>query len=171
MSHHEHYRRAREELSEPLRCGIITISSTRTAETDTSGAAIRTLLEQEGHRVVRYDVVSDDPSHIMALVQDYGATGCQAVITNGGTGITKHDQTFEAISGMLEKPIPGFGEIFRMLSYQEIGSAAMLSRATAGIYQKMLVFCLPGSAHAVQLAMEKLVLPELVHLVWEMQRW
>jgi molybdenum cofactor biosynthesis protein B len=167
MGHQEHERRAREEAPRTIRCGVITISDTRTAETDTSGAAIRAALEASGHAVARYAIVRDEPERIVALVRELAQEGCQVVLTNGGTGIARRDSTFEAIDTMLEKRLPGFGELFRMLSYADIGPAAMLSRATAGLFGGTLIFCLPGSTGAVRLAMERLILPELPHLIWE----
>jgi len=170
MGHQEHEQRARDELSAQVRCAVLTISDTRTPETDTSGAAIRTALTQAGHDVVRYNVVRDEPEQIDALVRTCAAEGCKLIITNGGTGIARRDSTFEAIDSLLEKRLPGFGELFRMLSYQEIGAAAMLSRATAGVYGGALIFCLPGSTNAVRLALEQLIVPQLAHLVWETVR-
>lgn len=170
MGHQEHEQRARDELSSQVRCAVLTISDTRTPETDTSGAAIRTALTQAGHDVVRYKLVRDEPEQIDALVRTCAAEGCKLIITNGGTGIARRDSTFEAIDSLLEKRLPGFGELFRMLSYQEIGSAAMLSRATAGTFGGALIFCLPGSTNAVRLALEQLIVPQLAHLVWETVR-
>jgi molybdenum cofactor biosynthesis protein B len=167
MSHQEHERRARDEVGRAIRCGVITISDTRTPETDTSGAAIRRALEAQGHHIARYAVVKDEPVQIVALVRELCQEGCQVILTSGGTGITRRDSTYEAIDGLLEKRLPGFGELFRMLSYQDIGAAAMLSRATAGLVGDTLIFCMPGSTAAVQLAMERLIVPELAHLVWE----
>jgi molybdenum cofactor biosynthesis protein B len=170
VGHQEHERRARAEAPASIRCGIITISDTRTPETDTSGAAIRAGLENQGHTVVRYAVARDEPAEIVALVRELIGVGCQVILTNGGTGISRRDSTFEAIDGLLQKRLPGFGELFRMLSYADIGPAAMLSRATAGTLGDALIFCLPGSSGAVRLALEKLILPELPHLVWEILR-
>lgn len=170
MGHQEHERQAREATPDKIRCAVLTISDTRSPETDTSGATIRTALTQGGHDVVRYTVVRDEPEQIAALVRAWAAEGCKLIITNGGTGIARRDSTFEAIDGLLEKRLPGFGELFRMLSFQEIGAAAMLSRATAGIYGGTLIFCLPGSTNAVGLALERLIIPQLAHLVWETVR-
>ena len=167
MGHQEHERRAREEAPGAIRCGVITISDTRTPETDTSGAAIRSALVGRGHLVAHYTVVKDEPAQIVALVRKLAGDGCQVILTNGGTGIARRDSTLEAIDGLLEKRLPGFGELFRVLSYQEIGAAAMLSRAAAGLFGDTLIFCMPGSTAAVHLAMERLILPELQHLVWE----
>jgi molybdopterin adenylyltransferase len=152
-------------------CAVITVSDTRTPDTDESGRIMKDLLGEAGHRVVRYEVVKDDPDRIrelLARIADDGA--CQAVLLNGGTGISRRDATCEAVSSLLEKRLDGFGEIFRMLSYQEIGSGAMLSRAVAGAYRDMIVFSTPGSRNAVRLAMEKLIVPEISHLVWEIWR-
>jgi molybdopterin adenylyltransferase len=163
---HEH--RAKGTTS--VGCAVLTVSDTRTPETDTSGAAIRSTLEGAGHTIVRYAVARDEPAEIVALVRELAAAGCQAILTNGGTGIARRDSTFEAIDSLLEKRLPGFGELFRMLSYADIGPAAMLSRAAAGTFGDALIFCLPGSTGAVRLGMEKLILPELPHLVWEILR-
>jgi molybdenum cofactor biosynthesis protein MoaC len=170
MGHEEHQQQAAHEQTAPVRCGVVTISDTRTPRSDTSGQAICTALEQAGQQVLHYAVVEDTAARIVAAVHECRAAGCQVLITSGGTGIAQRDTTFEAIDGLLHKRIPGFGELFRMLSYQEIGSAAMLSRAMAGVYQGMLIFCLPGSTAAVRLALEQLILPELTHMVWELHR-
>lgn len=169
MSYQAHREQAAEATA-AIRCGIITISDTRNFENDSSGALIRDLLQRERHDVVRYEVVRDEPAQIAALVRAMVDEGCKVIITNGGTGIARRDSTFEAIDALLEKRLPGFGELFRMLSYADIGPGAMLSRATAGTYSGTLIFCLPGSTAAVQLALEKLILPELAHLVWETVR-
>jgi molybdopterin adenylyltransferase len=169
MGHRDHEQRAASETPSIV-CAIITISDTRTPETDTSGAAIRAALETAGHTVAGYTVVRDEPAQIVADVRSFAANGCKVILTNGGTGIAKRDSTFEAIDGLLEKRLPGFGELFRMLSYEEIGPAAMLSRATAGTFGETLIFCLPGSTNAVRLGMERLIIPQLAHLVWETVR-
>jgi molybdenum cofactor biosynthesis protein B len=169
MGHRIHETQAAAEAS-AIRCGIITISDTRTAATDTSGATIRDLLVAAGHEVACYSVVKDEPSEIVVELRAFAAAGCKLVLTNGGTGIARRDNTIEAIDQLLEKHLPGFGELFRMLSYAEIGPAAMLSRATAGIFGETLVFCLPGSTGAVRLGMQQLILPQLAHLVWETVR-
>ncbi len=149
----------------------MTVSDTRTLETDSSGRLISTLLEERGHRVSGRTLLKDEPGDVRqtvtALVND---SSVDVVITTGGTGITARDSTFEAIDGLLQKRLAGFGELFRMLSYHEIGAAAMLSRATAGLSGRTVILALPGSEHAVRLAMEKLVLPELGHLVREARR-
>ena len=154
-----------------VRCYVVTISDTRTEQDDASGRAILDLLRAEGHQVAGYRIVPDEPDQVRALVhQQLDSQDVQAVITTGGTGITSRDTTFEAIDGLIEKRLDGFGELFRMLSFEEIGAAAMLSRALAGVARRKIVVALPGSEHAVRLAMTKLVLPELGHLVREVSR-
>jgi molybdenum cofactor biosynthesis protein B len=144
---------------------VLTISDTRTDVTDTSGRAIATLLDAEGHRVVATAIVRDEPAEVTAFVNAQLTGDAQVVITTGGTGITSRDSTFEAIDALLEKRLDGFGELFRMLSYADIGPAAMMSRACAGLARGRVVIALPGSEGAVRLAMTRLVLPELAHLV------
>jgi molybdenum cofactor biosynthesis protein B len=144
---------------------VLTISDTRTDATDTSGRAIATLLDAEGHRVVATAIVRDEPAEVTAFVNAQLTGDAQVVITTGGTGITSRDSTFEAIDALLEKRLDGFGELFRMLSYADIGPAAMMSRACAGLARGRVVIALPGSEGAVRLAMTRLVLPELAHLV------
>jgi len=148
-----------------VNCAVITVSDTRSPDTDQSGQLIQQLLERSGHTVAAYAIIQDEPTQIQAQMTELGArTDLQAVIFNGGTGIAPRDMTYEAIERLLEKTLPGFGELFRFLSYQEIGSRAIASRAIAGIYHNKLIFSVPGSTKAVRLAMEKLILPELVHL-------
>lgn len=152
-------------------CGVITCSDTRTPETDKSGQLIQELLRQQGHHIPLYAVVKEEPEEVRKLLERLGQnTQVGAVIFNGGTGISQRDTTFEAIDGLLEKRLVGFGEIFRYLSYKDIGSSAILSRATAGLYKGKVVFLIPGSSGAVRLAMEQLILPELPHIVGEMQK-
>lgn len=149
-------------------CAILTVSDTRTAETDTSGALIQDLLANAGHAVVDYRIVPDEPGRIRAVLAEWTANAdVRAILSNGGTGIAGRDTTYDAVVGLLEKRLDGFGELFRMLSYGEIGAAAMLSRAVAGVYRGRLVVAMPGSRNAVDLAMTKLILPELGHLVYE----
>ncbi|MEZ4699695.1 MAG: MogA/MoaB family molybdenum cofactor biosynthesis protein [Rhodothermales bacterium] len=166
MSHDEHQQLARDT---PVRVAVITVSDTRTEETDTSGALMKTLIVNAGHTVVDYRIVPDEPARIGPLLDTLGKEA-DVILLNGGTGISRRDTTFEAVSGRLDKVLPGFGELFRMLSYEQIGSGAMLSRATAGVMGRTLVFSTPGSTNAVRLAMEKLIVPELAHLVWETVR-
>ena len=150
-----------------LKCAIITCSDTRTRETDTSGDYIRISLESQGHTVADYAIVKDEPDEIRRLLRHHVAEAFHVVLLNGGTGISRRDGTFEAVSELLEKVLPGFGEIFRVLSYEDIGPASILSRATAGVIGKTLVFSMPGSTGAVRLAMDKLIAPDLKHIVWE----
>jgi molybdenum cofactor biosynthesis protein B len=161
----------RSEAPVSVTVEVITVSDTRTEATDTSGRVIAELLERAGHRVSGRTILKDEPSDVESAVRRaIGDHEIDVVITTGGTGITSRDSTYEAIDGVLEKRLDGFGELFRMLSYPEIGAAAMLTRATAGLAGGTIVIALPGSEHAVRLGMEKLVLPELGHLVREARR-
>jgi molybdenum cofactor biosynthesis protein B len=161
----------RAQAPRAVRCVVCTISDSKTPETDTSGRLLEELLRGAGHEVVAYRLVRDEPSQVHAVIHEACLNpSVQAVIFTGGTGITSRDRTFEAIDAVLEKRLPGFGELFRMLSYQDIGPAAMLSRAQAGVRAGRLVFSLPGSPAACRLALERLVLPELGHLVREVNR-
>ncbi len=154
-----------------VHCCILTISDSRTEATDTSGRAIFNLLLAEGHQVEGRRIVIDEPDVVRrVIVEQLANPHVQVILTTGGTGITSRDSTFEVIDALLEKRLDGFGELFRMLSYQEIGSAAMLSRACAGLAHGKVIIAMPGSEHAVQLAMTKLVLPELGHMVREAGR-
>jgi molybdenum cofactor biosynthesis protein B len=157
----------RKDAPKSVRCFVLTISDTRTLDTDTSGNAIVAALETAGHVVAGRQIVRDDPSAVQAAVK---AASADVVITTGGTGITSRDGTYEALSAMFEKKLDGFGELFRMLSYEQIGSAAMMTRACAGVIGRTAVFSLPGSEHAVRLAMEKLIVPEMGHVVRELRR-
>ena len=161
MSHHTHTASAPAAVT----VAVLTVSDTRTEATDTSGAAIVALLEQAGHQVIARALVKDEPADVMAFVATQLRGPAQVIITTGGTGITSRDSTYEAVTEMLEKRLDGFGELFRMLSYADIGPAAMMSRACAGLARGRVVISLPGSEGAVRLAMTKLVLPELGHLV------
>jgi molybdenum cofactor biosynthesis protein B len=152
-------------------CFVLTISDSKTLETDTSGRLIRELLEKSGHFVNGSAIVKDEPTQVQAAIREQCADpGVQAILLTGGTGITSRDSTFEAVEALLDKRLSGFGELFRVLSYQEIGPAAMLSRAQAGVSRGRIVFSLPGSPNACRLALEKLILPELGHLVREVNR-
>ena len=154
-----------------VRCVVLVISDTRTLDTDTGGRAIAELLTAACHLVVDRRILKDDPGPVADLVRELAASGvADAVITTGGTGITHRDSTFEAIDGLLDKRLPGFGELFRMLSFEQVGAAAMLSRACAGTCGRLIVLALPGSEKAVRLAMTRLILPELGHLVSEIRR-
>ena len=152
-------------------CFVLTVSDTRTPETDTGGALIRELVSGAGHTVVASAIVRDEPGDVARTVREACADPrVQVVILTGGTGITSRDSTFEAVEALLDKRLPGFGELFRMLSYEQIGAAAMLSRAQMGIHARRVVVSLPGSPGACRLALEKLLLPELGHLVREVGR-
>jgi molybdopterin adenylyltransferase len=154
-----------------VNCYVLTVSDTRTTDTDTSGLAIRQLLEQAGHAITGHGVVRDEPQQVAASVEVLLAdSSTQVIITTGGTGITSRDGTFEAIHQLLEKRLDGFGELFRLLSFQEIGPAAMLSRATAGTVAGKAIFVLPGSENAVRLAMTRLIIPELGHIVQQVNK-
>ena len=167
MSHVDH--KATSPAS--VRCYVLTISDTRKALNDTSGLAIAELLESHGHEVAGRAIVRDDPDGIRAaLLEQLDASSADVIITTGGTGITSRDSTYEVVCNLLEKRLEGFGELFRMLSYQEIGPSAMMSRACAGTAMGKIVVSLPGSENAVRLAMNKLLLPELGHLVRELSR-
>jgi molybdopterin adenylyltransferase len=168
MSTQEHKQAAPSQV----RCKVITVSDTRTPDTDKSGKLMMEMLEAAGHKIVDYVIVKDEAEPIKSEV----LKGCSnpevdVVLTNGGTGIAKRDVTIETVQSIFEKEIPGFGEIFRMLSYQEdIGSAALLSRAAAGVVNDRAVFSTPGSTGAVRLAMEKLIIPEIGHVVRELTK-
>ncbi|MDB9347867.1 MogA/MoaB family molybdenum cofactor biosynthesis protein [Nodularia spumigena] len=151
-------------------CAVITVSDTRNPETDKSGQIIQQLLIAADHVVGVYKIIKDEPTQIQAQIEFLGNnTNLDVVICNGGTGIAPRDTTYDAIEKLLEKTLPGFGELFRFLSYQEIGSRAIASRAVAGVYHNKLIFSLPGSSNAVRLGMEKLILPEMAHLVSQMR--
>ena len=145
-------------------CGVITVSDTRTVATDTSGRRIQELLQAQGHRIEHYTILKDDPETIVVAIRA-APVAAQALILTGGTGLARRDTTYEAVRGVLDKEIPGFGELFRMLSYEQIGAAAMLSRATAGIAGDRIVFSLPGSSAAVELAVTTLIVPQLGHMI------
>jgi len=165
LGHEEHH----EKASGPVCVFVVTVSDTRTEENDTSGALIREKLTAAGHSVTGYNIVRDEPimirKHLLAP-----PLGTQAIIINGGTGISKRDNTFDVVEALLDKKLPGFGELFRSLSYAEIGPAAMMSRATAGVIRGIPVMSVPGSSGAAALAMDKIIIPELAHFVWEANR-
>ncbi len=160
MAHRNHH----HGDSTSVRIGVVTISDTRTEADDTSGQRIRESVAAAGHELAFYRIVKDEPRDIAALIRSPPAEA-DVIVTNGGTGLAPRDTTFEAVSELIEREIPGFGELFRMLSYEQIGAAAMLSRAVAGTVGKSVVFCLPGSSKAVELAMAELIVPQLGHLV------
>lgn len=161
MSHQQH----RQQAPHSVRCTILTVSDTRTPETDTSGQFIQQALTQAGHVIAAYHIVKDEPEDIRRLLQHHIQTSETAVILlNGGTGLSPRDGTYEVVQSCLEKELTGFGELFRYLSYADIGAAAMMSRATAGVAHGTVIISMPGSTAAVRLAMKKLVLPELTHM-------
>ncbi|MBF2028889.1 MAG: MogA/MoaB family molybdenum cofactor biosynthesis protein [Oscillatoriales cyanobacterium C42_A2020_001] len=151
-------------------CAVITVTDTRTVETDRSGQLIQQLLTESGHKVLAYTLVKDEPNQIQSQVEQWSYKDeLDVVILNGGTGIAPRDTTYDVIEALLEKSLPGFGELFRWLSFQEIGSRAIASRAIAGSYRSKLIFSVPGSSNAVSLAMQKLILPEIRHLVHQLK--
>ena len=167
MSHVLH----RKAAPKTIRCFVLTISDTRTEDTDSGGQAVVDLLTDGGHEVLGKMIVPDEPERVREAVEaQLVDPSVQVIVTTGGTGISSRDQTYEAVTSMLDKRIDGFGELFRALSYQEIGTAAILSRACAGTARGKIVICVPGSEGAVRLAVTKLVLPEIGHLVREASR-
>jgi molybdenum cofactor biosynthesis protein B len=153
------------------RVGLLTVSDTRTEATDASGAKARWLLEEAGHEVAAYAILPDEPVRVAEKVRVWLADpGIEAVVVNGGTGVSTRDRTYEALAGSIERPLPGFGELFRMLSFEEVGAAALLSRAAGGIASGKPLFVLPGSTNAVTLALTRLILPALPHLLGELRR-
>ena len=154
-----------------LNLSILTISDTRSFETDTSGALIENLVREAGHDLLDRRIVRDEPDMIRETLREWLALPTlDAILLTGGTGLSRRDQTFETVSSMFTKPIPGYGELFRMLSYQQIGPAAMLSRAVGGLIGGVVVFTMPGSSAAVTLAMKQIILPELPHIVREARK-
>ncbi|NIP27169.1 MAG: molybdenum cofactor biosynthesis protein MoaB [Phycisphaerae bacterium] len=158
--------RAKAAAQGAISIAIVTVSDTRTPETDVNAAYLRERIEATGHRLAGYRLIKDEPDQVIAVLEELVQSEARIIVFNGGTGISKRDTTFDALSSKLAKTLPGFGEIFRMLSYEEIGAAAILSRATAGVYANTVVFSTPGSPAAVRLAWEKLIEPELQHLAW-----
>ena len=169
MAYEQHIESNRAEVA---RCVILTLSDTRSEANDTSGRAIRQLLESHGHIVVHYAILKDDPAALDAkMLELLGSPDVDVILTNGGTGISRRDVTIGVIEKHLDQPLPGFGELFRMLSWEQIGSGAMLSRAVGGIARgQQIVFAMPGSTKAVELAMTRLILPELKHLLGELHK-
>jgi molybdenum cofactor biosynthesis protein B len=168
MGYAEHQQAAAHELA---RCAVITLSDTRSAETDKSGRRICELLAGGGHSTVFYRVIRDEPKTLDALLEQLlDRDDVDAIITNGGTGISRRDHTIEVVQKRLDQPLPGFGELFRMLSWEQIGSGAMLSRAVGGVARNKMIFALPGSTAAVELAVTKLILPEITHLIHELHK-
>ena len=164
---HQH----RESAPETVRVAVLTISDTRKPETDTGGDVVEESMRGAGHEVVAREIVRDEAASIRTTLVDLLARAdVDAVVTTGGTGISARDTTYEVVDRMIEKKLDGFGELFRMLSYEEIGAAAVLSRAVAGAVGTKLVASLPGSRNAVGLAMEKLLVPEIAHIVFELRK-
>lgn len=164
----EHHRKA-ESMPNP-RIAVVTVSDTRTPETDLNGQYLKQQILAEGLILAAYHVVRDDPEGIGGLLDSLAESDVQVILFNGGTGLSRRDTTYDVLSGRLEKTLPGFGELFRMLSFSEVGAAAMFSRATAGVYHGKVIIATPGSPAAVQLAWEKLIAPEIRHLAWEITR-
>lgn len=155
----------------PVTVAIVTVSDTRTPDTDANRQYIERRMGELGHSVAAYRLIKDEPDQVAAALDELAALpDVQLILFNGGTGISRRDTTFDVVSRMLEKTLPGFGELFRMLSWSEVGAAAMLSRATAGTYRGKFVASVPGSPNAVQVALEKLIIPEINHLAWELAR-
>ena len=167
MSVDAHHR----EAPESLRVAVLTVSDTRTSQTDTSGNQIVSMLESHGHAVAERAIVPDEPERMAPLLREWAdRDDLHAILLTGGTGISPRDRTFETVSSLLTTPLPGFGELFRMLSYAEIGPATILSRAVGGLMGRVVVLVMPGSRAAVELAMSKIILPELGHLVGEARK-
>jgi molybdenum cofactor biosynthesis protein B len=166
MGHEEH----RREGPTRIRLFVVTASDTRGEGEDASGAYLRGAAAASGHTVVGYRIVKDEPQALRAALDEAARAGAEAIVVNGGTGIAGRDRTYEAVSGVIEKRIDGFGELFRMLSFQQIGSAAMLSRAVAGVWGGRVIFSVPGSEAAVRLAWERLIAPELGHVLRELRK-
>lgn len=167
MGHHEHEKMA----AASLRIGIMTFSDTRDEASDKSGALLKEIIAAAGHKISAYALVREEPELMRLELQKWLALEeLDAVITNGGTGLTARDDTVEVARSLFCKELDGFGELFRHISYQQIGAAAMLSRATAGRVGNKMLICLPGSSKAVKLAAERLILPQLPHMIWEIRR-
>lgn len=166
MGHEEH----RREAPRSVRVFVVTASDTRGEAEDESGAFLREAVAGAGHAVAGYRIVKDEPAALRSALAAAAAADAEAILVNGGTGIAGRDRTYEAVAGLLEKRLDGFGELFRMLSFQEIGAAAMLSRAVAGVWGGRAVFAVPGSRAAVRLAWERLIGPELGHVVRELRK-
>jgi molybdopterin adenylyltransferase len=154
------------EREGPVPVAVVTVSDSRTPETDVNGAWLREAIAAAGHRPAGYRLVRDDAAAVAAALEEAAGGEARVVVFNGGTGIAPRDTTYDVLAARIERPIPGFGELFRMLSWEQVGAAAMLSRATAGLYRGVVVFSLPGSPAAVRLAWERLIAPELRHVAW-----
>ena len=163
-SSERHHRLAAERGPVPV--AVVTVSDSRSEETDTNGAWLREAIAAAGHVQAGYRVIRDEQDLVAQALEEMAAGGARVVVFNGGTGIAPRDTTYDVLVRMIERPIPGFGELFRMLSWEEVGAAAMLSRATAGVFRGRVVFSVPGSPAAVRLAWERLIAPEIQHLAW-----
>jgi len=168
QSMHQHKTLAAAQGAVPV--ALVTVSDSRTEATDTNKHYLEAALQAAGHRLVAYRLIKDEPDQVVAVLDELAAGEARILLFNGGTGISRRDTTIDVLTTRLEKHLVGFGELFRMLSYEQIGSAAMFSRATAGVYRGKVVISIPGSPAAVQLAWEKLIAPELQHLAWEVTR-
>jgi molybdenum cofactor biosynthesis protein B len=161
----------RREAAKTVRCAVITVSDTRTLENDRGGQMLAESLAGAGHTITRREIVPDDPNRIRAIIEVLAdAATLDAILITGGTGIAARDQTYETVSSMLTKTLPGYGELFRMLSFADIGPAAMLSRTIGGVIGQVVLLTMPGSPAAVRLALDKLILPELAHVVFEARK-
>lgn len=160
----------RRQSPQQVRCAVVTVSDTRTLENDRGGALVVEKLSAAGHEVAHRQIVPDDPKTIRVLVKEFASADLDAVLLTGGTGITARDTTYETVSELLTKAMPGYGELFRMLSFDQVGPAAMLSRAIGGVVGKTIVLTMPGSTAAVELAMDRLIVPEIAHLVHEARK-
>ena len=168
MSYDQHIQTA---SSESARCAVITLSDTRTEETDASGRRIREMIAEAGHTVVDYRIIRDEAADLhLLLTQILARDDIDAVLTNGGTGVSRRDRTIEVVQRHLDQELRGFGELFRLLSFEQIGSGAIMSRAVGGIARGKIIFAMPGSTKAVELAMSRLILPELKHLLHELRK-
>ncbi len=154
----------------PVAVALVTVSDTRTAETDENRRYLEAELAAAGHRVSAYRLIQDEPAQVLDVLEELAGTDARIILFNGGTGIAPRDTTFDVLSRKLEKTLPGFGELFRMFSYEQVGAAAMLSRATAGTYRGKVIISTPGSPNAVMTAWTRLIQPELEHLAWEVAR-
>lgn len=166
MSHHDH----EAEAPKALALGILTLSDTRREAEDLSGALLKELLGDAGHRIEQYAIIREDPERIEETLKDWLSKPLDAIVTNGGTGLTSRDGTIEVARRLMQKELEGFGELFRFLSFQQIGPAGMLSRSTAGLASGKILVCLPGSTKAVRLAAKRLLIPQLPHMVREARR-
>ncbi|MBI3038355.1 molybdenum cofactor biosynthesis protein MoaB, partial [bacterium] len=166
MSHEEHKTRAPKELA----ISVLTLSDTRGEAEDASGSLIKSKILEAGYSIARYAVIKEDPGKIEETLRLWLTDTVDAIITNGGTGLSHRDGTIEIAKKFFSKELPGFGELFRYLSFQQIGPACVLSRATAGIAQGKLLVCIPGSTNAVKLVLERILVPELPHMIWEIRR-